>query len=91
MNIVMDEEIKRWTARRNSALVLEIIQGNTTMAGASRAFDLTPAEIGSWLATNSLRRPSELTRDWLPRHWQPRILREAPANWQSHRRNSRAL
>ena len=28
MSITMDEEIKRWTARRKSALVLEIIQGN---------------------------------------------------------------
>jgi transposase-like protein len=27
MTITMDEEIKRWTARRKSALVLEIIQG----------------------------------------------------------------
>lgn len=30
MSQVMDEEIKRWTARRKSALVLEIIQGKTT-------------------------------------------------------------
>jgi hypothetical protein len=28
MSIEMDEEIKRWTARRKSALVLDIIQGN---------------------------------------------------------------
>ncbi|HWU52154.1 MAG TPA: transposase, partial [Tahibacter sp.] len=27
MSAVMEEEIKRWTARRKSALVLEIIQG----------------------------------------------------------------
>ncbi|KPL47661.1 transposase, partial [Xanthomonas axonopodis] len=33
MSAVMDEEqIKRWTARRKSALVLEIIQGKTTVA-----------------------------------------------------------
>lgn len=41
MSEVMEEEIKRWTARRNSALVLEIIQGKTTVAAASRQFDLT--------------------------------------------------
>ena len=35
MSQVMDEEVKRWTARRKSALVLEIIQGRTTVAGAS--------------------------------------------------------
>ena len=30
MSIEMDEEIKRWTARRKSALVLDIIQGDVT-------------------------------------------------------------
>ena len=49
MSITMDEEIKRWTARRKSALVLEIIQGKTTVAEASRQFDLPPAEIESWV------------------------------------------
>jgi len=36
----MDEEIKRWTAKRKSALVREIIQGKQTVAEASRQFDL---------------------------------------------------
>ena len=45
MSVVMEEEIKRWTARRKSALILEIIQGKTTVAEASRQFDLTPSEI----------------------------------------------
>ncbi|WP_019305579.1 DUF1153 domain-containing protein, partial [Xanthomonas oryzae] len=50
MSAVMDEEqIKRWTARRKSALVLEIIQGKTTVALASRQFDLTPNEIEGWV------------------------------------------
>jgi len=45
----MDDEIKRWTARRKSALVLEIIQGKTTIAEASRAYDLPPSEIEKWV------------------------------------------
>jgi len=45
----MEEEIKRWTARRKSALVLEIIQGKTTVSEASRQFDLPPSEIESWV------------------------------------------
>ncbi len=49
MSAVMEEEIKRWTARRKSALVLEIIQGKTTVAEASRAFDITPSEIEAWV------------------------------------------
>ena len=49
MSVVMEEEIKRWKARRKSALVLEIIQGKTTVAEASRRFDFTPAEIESWV------------------------------------------
>ena len=49
MSRLMDEEIKRWTARRKTALVLDIIQGKTTMAEASRAYDLTPSEVESWV------------------------------------------
>jgi transposase-like protein len=41
--------IKRWTARRKAALVLEIIQGKTTVAEASRSFDITPSEIEEWV------------------------------------------
>ena len=40
-----EDEIKRWTAKRKSALVLEIIQGKTTVTEASRAFDLSPSEL----------------------------------------------
>jgi len=49
MSMVMDEEIKRWTAKRKSALVIEILQGKTTVAEASRAFDLAPSEIEGWV------------------------------------------
>jgi transposase-like protein len=49
MSVLMDEDIKRWTAKRKSALVLEIIQGRTTVAEASRAYDLPPAEIETWV------------------------------------------
>ncbi len=44
----MEEEIKRWTAKRKSVLVMDIIQGRATMAEASRQFDLPPAEIEDW-------------------------------------------
>jgi transposase-like protein len=50
MSTTMDEEIKRWTARRKSALVLEIIQGKTTVSEASRQFDLAPSEIEEWIS-----------------------------------------
>ena len=45
----MKDEKKRWSAKRKSALVLEIIQGKTTIAEASRQFDLTPSELESWV------------------------------------------
>ncbi len=41
----MDETVKRWTAKRKTALLIEIIQGKTTVTGASRSYDLTPSEI----------------------------------------------
>jgi len=49
MSAVMEEDIKRWTARRKAALVLEIIQGKTTLAEASRSFDVPPSEIEEWV------------------------------------------
>ena len=49
MSMEMDEEIKRWTARRKSALVMEIIQGTTTVAEASRRYDLQPSEVEDWV------------------------------------------
>ena len=45
----MDEEIKRWTAKRKMALVLEIIQGKTSVSEASSTYDLPPSEIESWM------------------------------------------
>ncbi len=63
---MMEEEIKRWAARRKSALVLEIIQGKTTVAAASRQFDLTPAEIESWVEDGQIRRFAAFDRDGTP-------------------------
>ncbi|GMG85657.1 DUF1153 domain-containing protein [Paralimibaculum aggregatum] len=45
MSEAVAEEIERWTAKRRSALVIEIIQGRTTVAAASRTFDLAPSGI----------------------------------------------
>ena len=49
MSVKMEEDIKQWTARRKSALVLDIIQGKTTVAEASRAYDLSPSEVEQWV------------------------------------------
>ncbi len=49
MSMTMEDEIKRWTAKRKAALVMEIIQGKTTIAEASRSFDLTPSEVEEWV------------------------------------------
>lgn len=49
MSAVIDEDFKRWTAKRKAALVTEIIQGKTAVAEASRAFDLPPSEIEEWV------------------------------------------
>ncbi|WP_252346154.1 DUF1153 domain-containing protein [Paludibacterium sp. B53371] len=49
MSMTMEDEIKRWTAKRKAALVMEIIQGKTTATEASRSFDLTPSEVEEWV------------------------------------------
>ncbi len=43
-----DETLKRWTAKRRAALVLEILRGETTAAEAARRYGLTVAEIEQW-------------------------------------------
>jgi transposase-like protein len=81
MSITMDDEIKRWTARRKSALVLEIIQGKSTIAEAARQFDLPPSEIEEWIdqgkagMENALRAKPEDIRDQYER--QLKDLQEA--------------
>ena len=42
MSMRMEDDIKRWTAKRKSALVLDIIQGKTTVTQASRQYCLSP-------------------------------------------------
>ena len=75
------EEVKRWTAKRKSALVLEIIQGKTTVSEASRAYDLMPSENESWVEEgkrgmeNALRAKPEDVREQYER--QLRDLQEA--------------
>jgi transposase-like protein len=49
MIMTMEDDIKRWTAKRKAALVMEIIQGKTSISEASRAFDVSPAEIEEWV------------------------------------------
>lgn len=43
-----DESQKRWTAKRRSALVLEILRGDLSVAEAARKHGLTVAEIEAW-------------------------------------------
>ena len=43
------EDIKRWTARRKAAAVIDIIKGKTTTAELARSHDLTVAEVEQWM------------------------------------------
>ena len=43
------EDIKRWTARRKAAVVLDIIKGKTTPTEVARSHDLTVGEVEQWL------------------------------------------
>lgn len=44
----LPEDIKRWTAKRRTALILQIIRGETTVNEAARQYDLKSAEIQHW-------------------------------------------
>ena len=43
-----ESDIKRWTTKRRSALVLQILRGETTAAEAARKHGLTVAEVEDW-------------------------------------------
>lgn len=49
MSTVMNEEVKHWTAKRKSALVLENPSGQDHGIGSSRQIDLPPSEIEDWV------------------------------------------
>jgi len=44
-----ENEIKRWTAKRKTQAVLDILKGKTTVAEISRQHDLTPGEVERWV------------------------------------------
>ncbi len=48
MSVIVEEDFKRWTAKRKAALVMDIIQGKTSISEASQSFDLPPSEIEEW-------------------------------------------
>ena len=49
MSVIVEEDFKRWTAKRKAALVMDVIQGKTSVSEASRSFDLLPSEIEQWV------------------------------------------
>jgi transposase-like protein len=49
VSVIVEEDFKRWTAKRKAALVMDLIQGKTSIAEASRSFDLPPSEIEEWV------------------------------------------
>lgn len=69
MRVTMDDSIKRRTTSRKTALVVEMIRGKTTVAEASRDYDLSPSEIEGWVddvnrgMKNALWTGSPLERD----------------------------
>ena len=62
----LPEQIQRWTAKRRSALVLQILKGETSARESARKHGLTLAEVENWKeqfllgAENALRsRPKD--------------------------------
>ncbi len=49
MGVIVEEDFKRWTAKRKAALLTEILQGETSFPEAARSFDLSPSEIEDWV------------------------------------------
>ena len=49
MSTLMEDDIKRWTAKRKTALVLDIIQGKATVSEASPTYHPNPSELQQWI------------------------------------------
>jgi hypothetical protein len=47
--VILEEDFKRWTAKRKAALLMNIIKGRTSIVEASRSFNLPPSEIKEWV------------------------------------------
>lgn len=45
----MSEDVKRWTSKRKSSLVIQILKGQTSISEASRHYGLTPSELKCWI------------------------------------------
>ena len=45
----LPDKVQRWTAKRRSALLLEIIKGKTSVKEAARKHGLTVREIEDWM------------------------------------------
>jgi len=45
VSVVVEGDFKRWMAKQRAALVMDIIQGKTSIAEASRSYDLPLSEI----------------------------------------------
>jgi hypothetical protein len=80
----LEKNIKCWTAKRKFALVIEIVQAKTTMAKASRSYDLAPSEIEALLA-EYIRRPVGVRQGRLQKALRPEAgLRFLPTEAPMH-------
>ncbi|RJE78698.1 hypothetical protein DWB67_16335 [Paracoccus sp. JM45] len=73
--MTMEDSIERWTDKRNTALVIEIIQGKTTVAEASQSFDLATSKIEAWVEDAKRGMENCLWANPLDIHESPRVCR----------------
>jgi hypothetical protein len=59
------DDIKRWTARRKAAAVMDIIKSKTTAAELARSHDLTIAEVEQWVDDFVIGVRSRISTKWL--------------------------
>ena len=52
MSTLMEDDIKRWTAKRKTAQILDNIQSTTSVAESSRPYGLSHLEIEEWVTGN---------------------------------------
>ena len=87
MSTLMEDDIKRWTAKRKTALVLDIIQGKTTVSEASRTYDLNPSEVEQWFDDGKMGMENACSKHTAKPCWRCVPEKSWPPCWATRTRN----
>ncbi|WP_136254432.1 DUF1153 domain-containing protein [Onishia niordana] len=78
--------VKRWTAKRKAAVVMDIFKGKTTLAEVARQHDLIVSEVESWVddAKRSMESGFKARPKDIREHYEPELRETKEALGEAH-------